>query len=94
MECREARESTKMRLFEQNEDIVGIRFPEGNHSHEVCRALEGEEFLFEDDLQEQLRIATKDASVDDGFDPLPLTAPYHMNCTMSMEPVYGGSNDD
>jgi len=94
MECRECRESAKLEMFEQADDVVGIKFPDESHSHEVCKRLAGTSHRFANDVRESVRVETSDVSKHGEFDPLPVNPPYHYGCTMSMEPVYEAKSED
>jgi len=89
METKDAVESTKLKEFQRNDDIVGFSIENTNPSTGVTQSLNGEEIYFgeSESLRESVegRLAT---SPKQGFDPLPTTPPYHFNDTTTIEPIW------
>ena len=89
METNDAVESTKLKEFQRNDDIVGFSIENTNPSTTVTQSLAGEEIYFDESesLRESAegRLAT---SPKQGFDPLPTTPPYHFNDTTTIEPIW------
>lgn len=89
METKDAVESTKLKEFQRNDDIVGFSIENTNPSTGVTQSLNGEEIYFDESesLRESVegRLAT---SPKQGFDPLPTTPPYHFNDTTTIEPIW------
>jgi hypothetical protein len=89
METKDAVESTKLKEFQRNDEIVGFSIENTNPSTGVTQSLNGEEIYFDESesLRESVegRLAT---SPKQGFDPLPTTPPYHFNDTTTIEPIW------
>ena len=89
METKDAVESTKLKEFQRNDDIIGFSIENTNPSTGVTQSLNGEEIYFDESesLRESVegRLAT---SPKQGFDPLPTTPPYHFNDTTTIEPIW------
>jgi len=89
METNDAVESTKLKEFQRNDDIVGFSIENTNPSTAVTQSLAGEEIYFDESesLRESVegRLAT---SPKKGFDPLPTTPPYHFGDTTTIEPIW------
>jgi len=89
METKDAVESTKLKEFQRNDDIIGFSIENTNPSTGVTQSLNGEEIYFDESesLRESVegRLAT---SPNQGFDPLPTTPPYHFNDTTTIEPIW------
>lgn len=89
METKDAVESTKLKEFQRNDDIIGFSIENTNPSTGVTQSLNGEEIYFDESesLRESVegRLAT---SPKRGFDPLPTTPPYHFNDTTTIEPIW------
>lgn len=90
MEQKNATETSKLQEFEQSDDIIGIRVTNTDPSTDVTQSLAGSEAYFDRDktVGEQLAQEVASESLDDGFDPLPQTPPYHFNDTTTLEPIY------
>jgi hypothetical protein len=88
MEMKSMQESSRMQAFEEAEDIVGFRVSNTEPSTELTRSLDGTEVYF--DGEQNAVDVIRDAAVGThrGFDPLPLTPPYHFNDTTTLEPIY------
>jgi hypothetical protein len=89
METKDAVESTKLKEFQRNDEIVGFSIENTNPSTGVTQSLNGEKIYFDESesLRESVegRLAT---SPKQGFDPLPTTPPYHFNDTTTIEPIW------
>lgn len=89
MEMHNAVEKSKLQLFEQNDDVVGVRVDAAGSQTPVCNSLQGAEAYFGDgDISEQLGSQTSEHFLHEGFNPLPTTPPFHFNCTTELEPIY------
>lgn len=87
MTVKNAVESTKLRQFEENDDIVGVRVTNPDASTPLTRELHGTEVMFDEtDVQEAL-LAEAGDHANQGFDPLPRAPPYHFNDTTTLEPI-------
>jgi len=89
METNDAVESTKLKEFQRNDDIVGFSIENTNPSTTVTQSLAGEEIYF--DESESLRKSVEGrlaTSPKKGFDPLPTTPPYHFGDTTTIEPIW------
>lgn len=91
MEMWDAVESTKLQVFEEADDIIGVRVANDDASRPVCESLLGSEAYFENGaIGDQLSDQTRNEFLVNGFDPLPETPPYHFNCDTYFEPIYEG----
>jgi len=88
MEMKEMQESARLQAFEEAEDIVGFRVSNEEASTPLTQSLHNTEVYFDSDSNaiDVLREVATDTHK--GFDPLPLTPPYHFNDTTTLEPIY------
>jgi hypothetical protein len=89
MELKNAVETTKLQLFEQSPEVIGVRVSNSNPSTPLTEALAGVEAMFdsEDSVQEQLSSATRSEFLHSGFNPLPSVPPFHFNDSSELEPI-------
>jgi hypothetical protein len=89
MESRNVEETIKLRQFERNPDVIGVRVVNENPSTPLTESLDGVEAYFDDgDIQSQLMDATRDEFLHKGFDPLPTTPPFHFQDSTRLEPIW------
>jgi len=89
METHRARETTKLQEFERNEEIAGVRVVNDDASTSICSSLSDAEAYFDDgDIAEQLAENVQASYLQNGFDPLPSSPPYHFGCTTELKPIY------
>jgi hypothetical protein len=89
MELKNAVESTKLREFEQSDDIAGFRVANEAPSTALTRELAGREVLFDQtgDIRDAL-LSGVESNPRKGFRPLPRTPPFHFNDSTTLEPIY------
>jgi len=89
MESKNAKETTKLKEFESDPDIIGFRVVNDGPSTPLTRSLNGAEVYFGDgDIQGQLMDQTREQFLREGFDPIPPTPPFHYQDTTTIEPIH------
>jgi hypothetical protein len=89
MESKNIKETVKLQEFESDPDVIGVRVSNENPSTPLTQSLAGAEAYFEyGDIQGQLQSATRSEFLQQGFNPLPTTPPFHFNDTSTLEPIY------
>lgn len=91
MELRNVEETTKLRVWEQDPDVVGVRATNASASTPLTESLHGAEVYFDEGgLREQWMEQTREQFLHKGFDPIPQTPPFHFNDTTRLEPILSG----
>jgi hypothetical protein len=94
MELQNAVETTKLNKFRENEDIAGVRVVNEAPTTPVTQSVTGAEAYFDEgEIDEQIAEQADDRALQEGFDPLPRTPPYHFNDTTTLEPIYTNEVD-
>jgi hypothetical protein len=90
MEMKDAVETTKLQAYEADPSVIGIRVVNENRGTPLTETLDGAEVYFDSDesIEDQLMSQTREEFLHKGFDPLPVTPPYHFNDTSTIEPIY------
>lgn len=89
MELSNARETTKLKSYESDPDVIGVRVVNQNPSTPLTQSLNGAEIFFDDgDIRAQLESRTRREYLHKGFDPIPPSPPFHFNDTTTYEPIY------
>lgn len=95
MEIQNAREKTKLQVFEQDDNIVGVRVHNPDASTPVSEAAHGVEAYFADgSIGKQIRDEVPERYYHEEFDPLPPAPPYHFGDTTVLEPIYEDEGDN
>jgi len=88
MEMKEMQEAARLQAFEEAEDIVGFRVSNEEASTPLTQSLHNTEVYFESESNPIDVLREAAVGTHKGFDPLPLTPPYHFNDTTTLEPIY------
>lgn len=89
MELRNAEEATKLQMFEESDDVVGVQVHNEDPSTPLTQSLDGAKAYFdsEDTISEQLMNHTRAEFLHQGFKPLPSSPPFHFNDTTTLKPI-------
>lgn len=89
MELKNARETTRLQQWEENDEVIGVRVSNEDSSTPLTQSLHGAEAYFDEgDISEQLMEQTREQFLHEGFNPLPPTPPFHFQDTSTLEPIY------
>lgn len=102
MELRNASETTRLREFEKSENVIGVKAVNScsPSTTPLCRDLAGcgedEPVIVkfgEGDIGEQLEEHIDESKLFAGFNPIPLTPPFHHGCMTTFAPVFEGEEE-
>ena len=89
MELRNAVETIKLNQFNQSSDIIGVEVHNPDPSTPITRSVNGTTAYFDEgEIDNQIAEQTDSSALNNGFDPLPRTPPYHFNDKTTLKPIY------